>query len=45
MPRRKQHQGKLEAAPPCKLRDMLARPRAGLNFVPSHSRPNLFGGD
>jgi hypothetical protein len=39
------HHGKTEAAPPCRLRLILARPRAGLNLVPSHSRPSLFGGD
>ena len=37
--------GKIEAAPPCRLRVILSRPRAGLNLVPSNSRPNLFGGD
>jgi hypothetical protein len=39
------HHGKIEAAPPCRLRVILSRPRAGLNLVPSNSRPNLFGGD
>ncbi|MGA2000075.1 MAG: hypothetical protein ABSG52_08785 [Terriglobales bacterium] len=39
------HHGKIEAAPPCCLRVILSRPRAGLNMVPSNSRPNLFGGD
>jgi len=39
------HHGKIKAAPPCRLRVILTRPRAGLNLVPSHSRPNLFGGD
>ncbi|HET7183246.1 MAG TPA: hypothetical protein VFI82_01075 [Terriglobales bacterium] len=39
------HHGKIEAAPPCRLRLILTRPRAGLNFVPSRSRPSLFGGD
>jgi hypothetical protein len=33
------------AEPPCRLRQMLDRPRAGINFVPENSRPNLFGGD
>jgi hypothetical protein len=39
------HHGKIEAAPPCRLRVILTRPRAGLNMVPSNSRPSLFGGD
>ena len=39
------YHGKIEAAPPCRWRVILTRPRAGLNLVPSHSRPNLFGGD
>ncbi|MGB9104915.1 MAG: hypothetical protein WCC59_09160 [Terriglobales bacterium] len=39
------HHGKIEAAPPCRLRVILSRPRAVLNLVPSHSRPSLFGGD
>ena len=42
---RLQHYGKIEAAPPCRLRLILTRPRAGLNLVPSQSRPSLFGGD
>jgi hypothetical protein len=39
------HYGKIAAAPPCRLRLILTRPRAGLNLVPSRSRPSLFGGD
>ena len=39
------HHPKIEAAPPCRLRMILTRPRAGLNMVPSNSRPSLFGGD
>jgi hypothetical protein len=45
MSRRTLHHGQIEAAPPCRLRLILTRPRAGLNLVPSLSRPNLFGGD
>jgi len=33
------------AAPPCRLRQLLDRPRASLKLVPENSRPNLFGGD
>jgi hypothetical protein len=43
--RRHHHQAKLSAAPPCRLRLMLERPRAGVSQVPENSRPNLFGGD
>lgn len=39
------HHGKIDAAPPYRLRVIQSRPRAGLNMVPSNSRPNLFGGD
>jgi hypothetical protein len=45
MTRRVSHHGRIEAAPPCRLRLILTRPRAGLNLVPAQSRPNLFGGD
>lgn len=45
MSRRTLHYGQIQAAPPCRLRLILTRPRAGLNLVPSQSRPNLFGGD
>ena len=45
MLRRTPHHGQIEAAPPCRLRLILTRPRAGLNLVPSQSRPSLFGGD
>jgi hypothetical protein len=45
MSRRTLHHGQIEAAPPCRLRLILTRPRAGLNLVPSQSRPSLFGGD
>ncbi len=45
MSRYANHHGTIEAAPPCRLRLILSRPRAGLNLVPSKSRPSLFGGD
>ncbi len=45
MSRIARHHGQIEAAPPCRLRLILSRPRVGLSLVPSQSRPNLFGGD
>lgn len=45
MVRRKHMQSALAAAPPCRLRLILSRPRAGLNVLPSQARPSLFGSD
>ena len=42
--RRSRHHA-IQAAPPCRLRLILDRPRAGLQVVPSQARPSLFGGD
>jgi hypothetical protein len=45
MSRHPQNRGKIESAARCSLPLSVTPPRAGLNLVPSNSRPNLFGGD